>query len=100
MASKPCPRNPSELKAHQDFLGWHDRNEIREQVFERDLPLCVWCHCKLTHDHREENFFTVDHVVTRSAGGTYVAENLVLACKLCNNKRQNKTILQFLAEEV
>ena len=39
---------------------------------------------------------TWDHVVPRSRGGSNAVENLVLACRSCNNLKGNKTLAEFL----
>ena len=34
---------------------------------------------------------TVDHIIPKSRGGTDSWDNLITACKNCNNKKGNKT---------
>lgn len=40
---------------------------------------------------------TADHIVPRSSGGGNTADNLVLACYGCNNRRSNTPASEFLA---
>lgn len=90
-----CPRGDHDLRAKTDFLTWSERNEIRRAVFDRDPPLCVWCHCRLG-DYRSENYYQADHIVPRADGGAFSAENIVLSCKRCNGARGNMSIVSFL----
>ncbi len=43
--------------------------------------LCVWCGGSLT------GRLTVEHIISRSAGGSHELENLCLACRPCNKQR-------------
>jgi transcription elongation factor Elf1 len=45
---------------------------------------CKWCDCELTAESA-----TVDHVIPLSRGGLDNANNRVLACSPCNQKRGN-----------
>ena len=91
-----CTKNRTGLKPTSDFLFWHERDAIRREVFARDAPLCIWCHAALG-DHRSDNYYTMDHVIPRSAGGEYSRDNLVMSCKACNTERGNMSVLQFMA---
>jgi 5-methylcytosine-specific restriction endonuclease McrA len=95
-----CPKNSSVgLSAKTDFLFWSERDEIRRVIFDRDPPLCVWCHARLG-DHRSARYYQADHIEPRSAGGAYEQDNLCLSCKPCNTERGSKSILQFLVSRV
>ncbi len=52
----------------------------RRSVFARDGHLCQYC------GGAAEN---IDHVVPRSKGGTHTWENVVAACRPCNNRKQD-----------
>ncbi len=65
------------------------------QVYDRDLPLCVWCQAPLS-SAKPGKRPSLDHVVTRRDGGLFKAENLVLACRLCNFKRGDMSVLQYM----
>jgi 5-methylcytosine-specific restriction endonuclease McrA len=54
----------------------------RRAVFARDSGTCQYCGA------RAEN---LDHVVPRSRGGTHTWENVVAACRSCNNRKGNRT---------
>ncbi|NTF23556.1 HNH endonuclease [Agrobacterium rubi] len=91
-----CPRAKGILPGPKtDFLDWWERDVIRKAVFERDIPFCVWC-VEEVGDHQSGSYYTVDHVETRSQGGAYVPDNLVLACKRCNIERGNMSVLQYM----
>lgn len=92
-----CPKYPfTGLRATSDFLYWTERDAIRQSVFDRDPPLCIWCH-RTVGDHRSESYFTVDHVRPRRSGGAYQPDNLVLSCRACNIDRGDRSILEYLA---
>lgn len=54
----------------------------RRAVFARDGWVCQYC------GDPAEN---VDHVIPRSKGGLHVWENVVAACRRCNQKKENRT---------
>jgi 5-methylcytosine-specific restriction endonuclease McrA len=54
----------------------------RRAVFARDLGRCQYC------ERTAEN---LDHVVPRSRGGTHTWENVVAACRSCNNRKGDRT---------
>lgn len=43
---------------------------------------CYWCKCAI-----DESSATIDHLVPLSRGGSNASDNLVLACKPCNQRR-------------
>ncbi len=55
----------------------------RKNIHYRDESRCQYCGAK-TKD------LTIDHVVPKSRGGVDTWENLVTACKKCNNKKGNR----------
>ena len=58
----------------------------RANVIWRDQNTCQYC-----SKEEESRVLTIDHVVPRSKGGKNTWENLVTACKKCNQKKGNKT---------
>ncbi len=56
----------------------------RKNVIRRDAMTCQYCGGKHTD-------LTVDHVIPKSRGGADSWENLVTACKKCNNKKGSRT---------
>jgi hypothetical protein len=61
---------------------------IRAAVFRRANGCCEYC-CSQSRFATES--FSIDHVLSRSRGGTSSAANLALSCQGCNNHRYNKT---------
>lgn len=61
---------------------------LRRLVRERAASRCEYCHAD---EHWQFIRFTIDHVVPRSLAGADEPENLALACRNCNERRQNRT---------
>eukprot|EP00210_Caulerpa_lentillifera_P007832 g7474.t1 len=59
----------------------------RRNVLRRDRFSCVYC--GVTQN------LTVDHVIPISKGGTNHWENVVTACRSCNNRKGNRTLEQI-----
>ena len=59
----------------------------REILLETYGYKCAYCGCKLTIDNS-----TVDHIKPRIKGGTDAWENLLPACKHCNNLKTDLSI--------
>jgi 5-methylcytosine-specific restriction endonuclease McrA len=58
----------------------------RAAVMLRDLHTCQYC-----GDLPGRHELTVDHVIPRSRGGGHQWQNLVTACKRCNQKKGSQT---------
>ncbi len=52
----------------------------RKNVLERDSYTCQYC-------SKQSNSLTVDHVIPKFRGGQDIWENLVAACKECNQRK-------------
>lgn len=61
----------------------------RENVFKRDNYECVYC----GSDNRKS--LTLDHVIPQSKGGPNTWDNLVTACKSCNNEKDSLTLKEY-----
>ncbi|MBB6098812.1 5-methylcytosine-specific restriction endonuclease McrA [Deinobacterium chartae] len=55
----------------------------RRNVMRRDFYTCQYC------GSRQD--LTLDHVLPRSRGGRHIWENVVVACRSCNQRKGNKT---------
>lgn len=55
-------------------------------VFLRDRYSCQYCGCRVT-----DSTGTLDHVYPSSLGGVHSWDNLVTACKVCNNRKGSST---------
>ena len=65
---------------------FHTMTANRANVIWRDQNTCQYC-----SKEEESKVLTIDHVLPRSKGGKNTWENLVTACKKCNQKKGNKT---------
>jgi len=58
----------------------------RGNILWRDQSSCQYC-----GNYFNSEKLTIDHVLPKSRGGKNTWENLVTACKRCNQKKGNKT---------
>jgi 5-methylcytosine-specific restriction endonuclease McrA len=58
----------------------------RKGVFQRDHNICQYCNIKFA-----DKELTLDHMLPKSRGGQNTWDNLVAACKKCNQKKGNRT---------
>lgn len=58
----------------------------RENVYIRDSYTCQYCHTKFSYKE-----LTIDHVVPASQGGPKTWNNVVTACRSCNQTKANRT---------
>jgi 5-methylcytosine-specific restriction endonuclease McrA len=56
----------------------------RKYILLRDRYTCQYC------GKQEMRHMTIDHVIPRSRGGKSTWENLVCACRHCNNRKNNR----------
>lgn len=64
------------------------RNHVanRHRIFARDRYRCQYC------GRRGTAFdLTLDHLLPKSRGGRTLTENLVTACRVCNNRKGDRT---------
>ena len=68
--------------------------ELRKSRWWQNLinssPLCYYCSVSMDKDE-----VTMDHIVPLSRGGKSTKGNIVPSCKLCNNKKKDKTASEF-----
>jgi 5-methylcytosine-specific restriction endonuclease McrA len=65
--------------------GWSRR--AVPQVYHRDGARCRYC-------GRTDNPLSIDHVVPRCQGGSDNADNLAVACRRCNSRKNGRTPAQ------
>ncbi len=73
----------------------------RWSIYLRDGLQCVYCGVTLQHlvQDQENNFFTLDHSVARSSGGSHEpSENLYTCCYHCNVAKGTMSIRQWSKE--
>jgi len=79
---------PSVIRLTQYIDVRTRRNRVtnRHRILARDHYRCQYC------GRRGTAFdLTLDHILPRSRGGRTVAENLVAACQICNNRKGDRT---------
>lgn len=62
------------------------RQERKVRIWKQDNYVCFYC------GERDLQHPTVDHVITKSKGGSSEFWNLVTACFYCNNKKDNSLL--------
>ena len=67
-------------------------NEL-DLLYNRFGGTCAYCG---KHEEDSDTSFHVDHIVPIKKGGYHVAENLVLSCPSCNQRKQDLDILTFM----
>jgi CRISPR/Cas system Type II protein with McrA/HNH and RuvC-like nuclease domain len=69
----------------------------RQTLYLRQQGHCYYCGCA-THIGRTDGpfLFTVDHKLPRSRGGSNRYDNLVGACKGCNNLKGSMTAAEYI----
>lgn len=75
--------------------GSHDRaerDERRRRKFLKQGGACWWCSRQMTLARNSDGtipkrFATFEHIVRRVDGGVGLPNNIVLACRKCNNER-------------
>jgi 5-methylcytosine-specific restriction endonuclease McrA len=60
------------------------RKLSRREVFTRDSYTCQYC-------SKQTRELTIDHVIPRHLGGEHVWENVVSACKACNQRKAGRS---------
>lgn len=64
--------------------------EISYQMKGKDV--CQYCHKKFAKEK-----MTIDHMFPIDFGGPTISDNLLPACKKCNNEKENMTYQQYMA---
>lgn len=68
--------------------------KVARQIAARDGHACVYCGATAASSGAHLH---LDHLTPRSVGGEDVPQNLVLACRSCNSRRQARTLAQWAA---
>jgi len=64
-----------------------------KHVIARDGVCCHYCGVRTTrHIHNADTQAEIDHVIPISKGGRHVMENVVVSCRRCNNKKQDRIV--------
>ena len=73
-------------------IDYYNVKANRLLIFDRDRYVCYKCGKLLTLATA-----TLDHTQPVSRGGKHSADNLVTCCLMCNSKRQNASMSDFLS---
>ena len=74
------------------FRSSDAKRMFRESIKARDGHKCVYC-------GSSENL-TVDHIRPKSKGGTNTADNLVTACRPCNQAKGSMHVDVFMQTQI
>ena len=86
------------IEAFRMDLPWDGRgkpvnrvsgSKVKKQLIARDGCECFYC-----GDEKEDFELTIEHVLCLIHGGNNRMENMVLACKPCNQEAGNKSIFE------
>lgn len=67
--------------------NYHKWRKVRAKVIARDNGICQYC---------GEPGNEADHIVSRKRGGDDSIDNLVCACRRCNNRKSSSELSVFL----
>lgn len=73
-------------------------NGARKKAYKARLFSEQGGRCKYCGKRFQVDFLTLDHVKPVSAGGTNRPDNLVLACRPCNEKKANRAADKFVRQ--
>lgn len=79
---------PSVLRLTEYINIQSKRNRVtnRHRILSRDHYRCQYCGKRGTAFD-----LTLDHILPKSRGGRFLAENLATACQRCNNRKGDRT---------
>jgi len=84
----PEPKKADARRRHEGMSGIH-KSAVITLLKGLQKGKCYWCRKPLPKK------IHVDHIFSRSKGGTDAIENLCLACQPCNSRKHNKTPMEF-----
>jgi 5-methylcytosine-specific restriction endonuclease McrA len=86
-------------RLHAQFqpVGRWIRVNKRLAIYLRDHFQCIYC-LKDLHD-ADPRDVTLDHIISKSDGGSNMADNLVTSCRSCNCARGDKPLKRFVGKE-
>ncbi len=73
----------------------------RVAIYTRDGFRCAYCGNEVQQQvgrlfPGKEKMATLDHIVPRSQGGQHTDDNLVCSCMVCNSKRKDTPLFEYL----
>ena len=74
---------------------------VREQLFNKQDGICYICGGNMIlEDSEDDHYATIDHVIPRSVGGSFMLNNLKCACKICNSLKTNLPLTDSLKKKI
>jgi hypothetical protein len=70
-------------------IQFHNVPLSKANIYRRDGYKCVYC------GHNKKQDLTIDHVIPKCKGGKNTWENMVSACKRCNNNKDSQSLEEF-----
>lgn len=67
----------------------------REQLYRDQCGICHYC-CQFV-DYGD---WTIDHMQPRSRGGSNLKDNIVGACRSCNEEKGSRTVFEFVTSSL
>lgn len=86
-------RHMDEVPVDENTLDYYNYPERRLKIFEREGGQCFYCLKPISKD-----VFRIDHIISRTKGGSDFRTNLVAACDDCNTAKQDRDVASFLLE--
>lgn len=91
---KPKARRGANSGNRNQGSNWISKKR-RAQIYARDGHKCIWCLRATTGMPGHFRRPTLDHVVSRSRGGTNHTHNLVTSCGKCNTARGERSLYEY-----
>lgn len=60
-------------------------DDFLRQIYATEI--CYWC-----EETVPESLRTLEHIIELCAGGTHTADNITMACRSCNSRRNNRNV--------
>lgn len=66
----------------------------RRIVYAEESGRCIYCGRPVSQMN-----YSVDHIIPRASGGDDSIDNLVCCCKTCNNKKDCRSLIDFIDDK-
>lgn len=66
----------------------------RRIVYAEESGRCIYCGRPVSQMN-----YSVDHIIPRASGGDDSFDNLVCCCKTCNNKKDSRSLIDFINDK-
>jgi len=72
------------------------RKGVVVDLFNEQAGLCCYCQRSMTLRLNRPRTATIDHIVPRSKGGANSLFNYISACRPCNERKADTSLIMFL----